>query len=140
LDLDRLSSAGPPLEAHACGRCVGLGPDCDERAAADRTAALYTLCFAHPAVVGIVWHGLRDGEEGGGLLRRDCAPKPAFRFLHKLIGTVWHTRAAGVTGPDGCFRFRGFFGDYRVAARPGDTATTALLAHRPGGATLLLPT
>ena len=34
---------------------------------------------------------------GGGLLRLDRAPMMAFRYLDKLIGTVWHSRASGET-------------------------------------------
>jgi hypothetical protein len=149
VDLDRLAAAGLPLEVHVRGRCVGLGgPESPgvavsrDRAAAERVAALYTLCFAHPGVGAVVWNGFWDGEEGaadGGLLRRDLAPRPAFQFLRKLIGIAWHTRASGETDADGLFRFRGFFGDYRVAARLGQVAaTTALFPfHRgpvPGGA------
>jgi hypothetical protein len=143
-ELDRLSSAGRPLDVHVRGRCVGLRPEgagSSDRAAAERVAELYTLCFAHPGVRGVVWEGFWDGEDGvagGGLLRHDLAPRPAFRFLHKLIGTVWHTRASGETGPDGRFRFRGFFGDYQVAARAGQAATTALLSCRCGASASLL--
>jgi hypothetical protein len=134
LELDRLAAPGRPLEVHVRGRSAGLG--LDERATAERVAALYTLCFAHPAVCGVYWHGFRDGEagtDGGGLLRADLAPKPAYRYLHKLIGTFWHSRAAGATDADGMFRFRGFFGDYRVAARFGEgPATVAVVPCRPG--------
>jgi hypothetical protein len=87
-------------------------------------------------VLAVVWRGFWDGEEeaaGGGLLRRDLAPRPAYHFLNKLIGTVWHSRASGQTDAEGLFRFRGFFGDYRVAARRGEeAATTALFAFRNG--------
>ncbi|HEY8503817.1 MAG TPA: hypothetical protein VIL46_04500 [Gemmataceae bacterium] len=153
-ELDRLAPAGVPLHVYVRGRCVGSAePLCesssrgegeatykgggeDERAAAERLAALYSLCFAHPAVGGIFWVGFWDGEEGaggGGLLRRDFAPKPAFRYLQKLIGTVWHTRASGATDAAGRFRFRGFRGDYRVAARAGEEpATTGRLTLREG--------
>src|SRR5262249_17978795 len=96
VSLDRASAAGPPLALHVAGSAVGLE--------ADRAAELYPLCFAHPAVRAIVWHGFWDGEEsagGAGLLRLDLAPRPAYRFLHKLIDTVWHTRASGETDADG---------------------------------------
>ena len=128
VELDRLAAAGLPLEVYVRGRSVGLGraPESPGKMAG-RAAELYTLCFAHPAVRGIFWHGVWDGEvatAGGGLLRRDLAPRPAFHFLHKLIDTVWHTRAGGETDTDGLFRFRGFCGDYRVAARVGAAAAT----------------
>jgi hypothetical protein len=137
--LDRLSSAGLPLEVSIRGRSVGVGA-ADERAAAERVAELYAVCFAHPAVRGIFWDGFWDGEEGaagGGLLRLDFAPRPAFRFLQKLIDTVWHTRAAGETDREGLFRFRGFFGDYRAAVRVGEAVTTVQFSHRgpPGEST-----
>jgi hypothetical protein len=141
VELDRLAPAGAPLEVRVRGRAVGVGAD-GGRAAADRGAALYTLCFAHPAVGAIVWDGLWDGEAraaGGGLLRLDGAPKTAFRYLHKLIGTVWHSRASGATDARGQFRFRGFFGDYRAAARVGDEpAITAVFAFRPGAPAVVL--
>jgi hypothetical protein len=137
VDLDQIAATGLPLAVHVRGRCVGLGAEVGasvERAAAERVAALYTLCFGHPAVCAIVWHEFWDGEEGavgGGLLRRDLAPRPAYHFLHKLIGTVWHSRASGQMDAEGLFRFRGFFGDYRVAARRGEeAATTALFPFR----------
>jgi hypothetical protein len=132
-DMDRFADQGRPLDIHVGGRSVGLGSR-PESAAAEQVAALYALCFAHPAVRAIVWIGFWDGEpgtQGGGMLRTDFAPKPAFRFLHKLIGTVWHTRASGKTDRDGRFRFRGYFGDYRVAARVGEEgASTAVFPFR----------
>jgi hypothetical protein len=139
-ELDRLASAGLPLEVYVSGRFAGIG-SLPERDAADRVAALYTICFAHPSVRAIIWSGFRDGEsgvDGGGLLRTDFAPKPAFRFLHKLIASVWHSRAVGVTDADGRFRFRGFFGDYRVGVRTGEVTTTEPLLHRRGAGPTVL--
>ncbi len=115
-ELDRRAAAGLPLDVHVGGQTVGM-TDRDERESARRVAELYTLCFAHPSVRGIFWHGFRDGEKDaadGGLLRRDLAPKPAHRVLRKLVGVVWHTRAAGASDAAGRFLFRGFFGTYRV--------------------------
>jgi hypothetical protein len=141
-ELDRLAGDGRPLEVYVSGRALGAGPDGPD---AERVAALYTLCFAQPAVCGIVWSGFWDGEPaaaGGGLLRTDFSPRPAFRYLHKLIGTVWHSRASGDTDAAGQFRFRGFLGDYRVGARVGEApATTGRLelCRGTGLARLQLP-
>lgn len=103
--------------------------------AADRVAALYTLCFAHAAVRAIIWSGFRDGEpgvDGGGLLRTDFSPKPSFRYLQKLIASAWHSRAGGATDAEGRFHFRGFFGDYRVGVRCGEVTMTQQILHRRG--------
>ena len=139
-EIDQLSSTGLPVEVWVHGRSIGLGPQIDERAAADRVAALYSHCFAHPAVRAIHWDRFWDGEpgaDGTGLLRPDFSPKPAFRYLYKLIGTVWHSRASGVTDLDGRFMFRGFFGDYRVGIRDGPITSTAQFSHRQGAGTSL---
>ncbi len=139
-ELDERAEAGKPLEVWIRGASVGLNAEDDSRAVAERVAALYTLCFAHPAVCGIIWAG--ETVAGGGLLRRDGSPRPAFRYLHKLIGTVWHSRASGETDAAGRFRFRGFFGDYRVAARMNEApATVAVFACKSeGGLPVVLTT
>ena len=72
-ELDRLSAGGLLLDVHVCGRSVNPG-GLDDPGAPRRAAELCTLCFAHPAVRGIYWDGLWDGEAGaagGGLLRPD---------------------------------------------------------------------
>lgn len=130
LRLEQLASQGRPLEVHVRGEAVGMTgpaeePGPGEREAGRRVAELYTLCFASPSVGALLWNGFADGEPGlagGGLLRRDLAPKYAHTALRKLIGSVWHTRAGGVTDEEGSFRFRGFFGTYRVVAECGGPA------------------
>jgi hypothetical protein len=137
--LDRLAAAGRPLDVHVSGQTVGM-TELGEQESARRVAELYTLCFAHPAVRGIFWHGFRDGESdarGGGLLRHDLSPKPAYRVLQKLVGVIWHTRAASQTDAEGRFHFRGFFGSYRVGVMVGEgVAKVAFfsLQHQPGAA------
>jgi len=124
------------LDVHVRGQTVGM-PDADERESGRRLADLYTLCFAEPRVRGIFWHGFWDGEQAAecGLLRRDLSPRPAFRLLQKLVDVTWHTRAAGVTDADGRFRFRGFYGGYRVGVPAGERAEVALfpLGRGPEG-------
>ena len=136
LQLDRLAADGAPLDLHIRGQTVGMA-DRGEREAARRLTELYTLCFAHPSVRGIFWHGFWDGENG--LLRRDFSPTPAFRLLQKLIDVVWHTRADGLTDADGRFRFRGFYGDYRVGVRVGEETKVSPFSLRPDTAPSLAP-
>lgn len=130
--LDRLSapatrprSAMPDVQVYLSGRTIGWCLDQrppgihtdDEEKAAQSLAGLYTLCFAHPRVRGVFWCGLSDrerGVDGGGLLQKDLSPKHAHRTLRKLIHVVWHTRDRGRTDALGRFRFRGFYGAYRV--------------------------
>ena len=142
LRLDELATAGVPLQVHVWGKALGLvetdGPGPDERDAGKRVAEFYTLCFAHPALSGIFWNGFADGESGrggGGLLRQDFAPKYAYRVLQKLIGFDWHSRAKGVTDAAGKFRFRSFFGAYRVVADCGEPSPLVeMITFRRGSA------
>ncbi len=127
LRLDQLALDGSPLDVHVCGQTIGT-TDLHEGDSARRLAELYALCFAHPAVRGIFWHELWEGEKRarGGLLRLDLSPTPAFRYLQKLIDVLWHTRASGATDEAGLFRFRGFHGGYRV----GEQTEVALFSLR----------
>lgn len=102
------SSGRPITGSHVAGNW-------DEAAQADYAVKFYTLCFSHPAVVAVTWWDLCDTRswlEGGGLLREDLSPKPAYTLLKKLIHEKWHTRLQGTTDDRGSFAFRGFLGTY----------------------------
>lgn len=89
----------------------------NEQTQAEYAEKFYTVCFAHPAVVAITWWDLCDAKSwlmGGGLLRDDLSPKPAYDTLRRLIREQWHTKVTGTTDANGEFRFTGFFGVYRV--------------------------
>ena len=109
----------------------------DEAAQADYAVKFYTVCFAHPAVVGITWWDLCEHGAwlpGGGMLRKDLSPKPVYEQLRKLIHQTWHTRAEGTTDAEGRFAFRGFFGTYTVKAN-GKEARVSL--GKEGGSELV---
>ncbi len=143
--LDRLSEPAAQastglrgLHVYVSGRTVGLSaverqsrPSIgNEREAAKRVAAFYTLCFSHPAVQAIFWKGVSDrepGVNGQGLLRDDLSPKHAHKTLLKLVRSIWHTRVRGQLDSLGWFRFRGFFGSYRVVIAAKDM--TPAIAH-----------
>jgi hypothetical protein len=129
--LEALAGTGQSVDVHVQGQTVGM-PELDERESGQRLAELYTLCLAEPHVRGIFWHGFWDGEleTECGLLRRDLSPRAVFRILQKLIDTVWHSRASGVTDAEGRFRFRGFFGTYRAGVRAGEDVIVARFSLR----------
>lgn len=131
--LDEYATLGKPLhiteftptsggEAITGSHVVGAW---DEAAQADYAVKFYTVCFAHPAVAAITWWDLCDDGawlEGGGLLRKDLSPKPAYLALQRLIRGQWTTRATGQTDLQGRLAFRGFLGDYVVRiTRDGQT-------------------
>jgi hypothetical protein len=143
--LDEFAASGRALQVHLWGESVGMTETDSvllERAVGRRLADVYSLCFAHPAVGGIFWIGLGDSDEdarGGGLLRRDLAPKYAYKVLQKLIHFDWHTRAAALTDDAGLFRFRGFCGTYRALAHlraPDPLVSTITIRHGSGSCTL----
>lgn len=150
--LDRYATLGKPLHitefTPASGGEAVTGPlgvgTWDEAAQADYAARFYTVCFAHPAVMAITWWDLCDDGawlKGGGLLREDLSPKPAYEALRRLIHEQWTTRAAGKTDRGGGFSFRGFRGDYVARIGSGGAAVElpfhAAETHR--AVTLVLP-
>lgn len=109
----------------------------DEAAQADYAVKFYTVCFAHPAVAAITWWDLCDARSwlrGGGLLRRDLSPKPAYTALQLLIHKDWKTTAEGKTDERGMFRFRGFHGRYAVAVEHNGAARSTQFHLRQGHA------
>ncbi|HNR33169.1 MAG TPA: endo-1,4-beta-xylanase, partial [Candidatus Hydrogenedentes bacterium] len=92
----------------------------DEAQQAEYAEQFYRVCFAHPAVAAISWWDFCDvgaWAEGGGLLRADCTPKPAYDRLRRLIREEWWTRLETATDGQGQVAFEGFHGAYKVRAR-----------------------
>lgn len=69
-----------------------------------------------------------------GLLFGDLTPKPSYYALQQLLQEEWRTHTEGVTDADGCYRFRGFHGNYEVEAgsrvplilEPGKTSSVTV--------------
>lgn len=87
--LDQYATLGKPIHiTEFCPTSSGLqitgsrvNEKWDEASQADYAVKFYTVCFAHPAVTAITWWDLCDvgsWREGGGLLRKDLTPKPAY--------------------------------------------------------------
>jgi hypothetical protein len=113
--LARLENCGVPVHI---SQVMIPGPAREEALQAEAVEAFYRTAFANPAVRSITWWDLSDrfalGSAPGGLLRADLTAKPAYQALNRLIHTEWSTNTAGRLDEAGEFRFRGYFGRYRV--------------------------
>jgi endo-1,4-beta-xylanase len=93
--------------------------DGQERLKAAELADYYRICFAHPAVEGILMWGFWEGANwipASSLYRRDWSPTPAAGAYRDLVYGQWWTREEGESGRNGEFSTRAFFGKYRVSA------------------------
>jgi len=97
-------------------RNVQLTPE-EETAKAQALAQYYRICFAHPAVTGILMWGFWEGANWipvSSLFRRDWTPTPAAQAYRDLVFGQWWTQWHGRTGPDGRCELRAFYGKHRV--------------------------
>jgi len=100
----------------------------NETAQAEYAERFYRVIFGHPATVALTWWDLSDSGswlKGGGLLRSDLSPKPAYDALWRLIHRKWKTKAEGRTDGTGAFAFRGIRGTYRVTVAFGGVTKQA---------------
>lgn len=77
----------------------------------------YRICFAHPAVEGIIMWGFWAGANWipvSSLYRRDWTPTPAAEAYQKLIYGEWWTKVSGNADKKGLFSVPAFYGKYRV--------------------------
>lgn len=77
----------------------------------------YKICFAHPAVEGILMWGFWEGDNwilSSSLYKRDWTPTPAAYAYRNLLFNEWWTQESGTAGSNGSFSTRAFFGKYRV--------------------------
>lgn len=92
-----------------------------EKRQAEQVAEFYSVLFSHPAVEAITWWDFTDQnawkQAPAGLVRNDMSPKPAYNELEKLIKGKWWTQTETPISDGSQARFRGFLGQYEVAAR-----------------------
>ena len=77
----------------------------------------YRICFAHPAVEGILMWGFWAGANWipvSSLYRRDWSPTPAVEAYQDLIFREWWTNESGAAGSDGMLTVPAFYGRYKV--------------------------
>jgi len=94
-------------------------PDGEKRQT-QQVAEFYRVLFSHPAVEAITWWDFTDQNAWqrapAGLVRDDMSPKPAYEELKRLIKGKWWTQTETPISDGGQARFRGFLGQYEVAA------------------------
>ncbi|MGB4293146.1 MAG: endo-1,4-beta-xylanase [Bacteroidales bacterium] len=89
----------------------------EEELKAKELVDYYRICFAHPAVEGILMWGFWEGANWipvSSLYRRDWTLTPAANAYRDLIFREWWTNITGKTGRDGSFSTKAFYGKYRV--------------------------
>ena len=97
-------------------RKAQLTPE-EERAKADNLHQYFRICFAHPAVTGIMMWGFWEGANWipqSSLYKRDWTPTPAAEVYRDLVMKQWWTRWTGTAGADGKVTLRAFYGRHRV--------------------------
>ena len=77
----------------------------------------FRICFAHPAVTGIMMWGFWEGANWipvSSLFRRDWTPTPAAEAYRELVLKQWRTNWTGTADPAAQIRVPAFYGTYRV--------------------------
>ena len=108
-----------------------------ERAKAKDLVDYYRICFAHPAVEGILMWGFWEGANWipvSSLYHRDWSPTPAAIAYQDLIFNEWWTKAAGPADSEGFFTLATFFGKYKITVN--GVSQEIDLSRDPGNAML----
>jgi len=77
----------------------------------------YKICFAHPAVEGMIMWGFWAGANwipASSLYNRDWSPTPAADAYQSLIFKEWWTDESRAAGKDGVVSIQAFYGKYKV--------------------------
>ncbi len=97
-------------------RRAQLSPE-EEKAKAEALTQYFRICFAHPAVTGIMMWGFWEGANWipqSSLYKRDWTPTPAAEAYRALVLNKWWTRWSGAANSEGFATLRAFYGKYRV--------------------------
>jgi endo-1,4-beta-xylanase len=112
-------------------------PPEEEKAKADALRQYYRICFAHPAVAGIMMWGFWEGANWipqSSLYKRDWTPLPAAEAYRDLVLNKWWTRWSGTANAQGRAEMRAFYGKHRITVNGKETIVT--LARTEGTKTV----
>ncbi len=107
----------PGQRSRYFGKDVRLS-DKEEQAKAKAIKEYYSICFAHPAVEGILMWGFWEPATWipqSSLYRRDWSPTPAAEAYRDLVFKQWWTRYDGKADENGQCRVRVFYGKHAVS-------------------------
>lgn len=79
----------------------------------------YRICFAHPAVEGILMWGFWEGANWikvSSLYHRDWSPTPALKAYQDLIFNEWTTSTQVLLDEKGEAIVPAFYGDYKISS------------------------
>jgi GH35 family endo-1,4-beta-xylanase len=112
----------------------------EETAKARALTEYFRICFANPAVEGILFWGFWEGANwipSSSLYRRDWTPTPAAKAYRELVFGEWWTDWQGRTGAEGQCEVRAFYGTHRVSA--GEQSKIITLSKSSGAAHFAFP-
>jgi hypothetical protein len=119
-------------------KIMTMSPEEEEQKARE-LVDFYRICFAHPAVEGILMWGFWEGNNWipvSSLYRRDWSPTPAAGAYHDLVYNQWWTSESGKAGADGTFTVPAFFGKYKITV--DGVSTEVELSKQKGSITVEL--
>ncbi|EPR66937.1 putative endo-1,4-beta-xylanase [Cyclobacterium qasimii M12-11B] len=107
----------------------------EEQQNAKELVDYYRICFAHPAVEGILMWGFWEGANwipASSLYTRDWQPKPAAHAYQDLIFDTWWTETTVTIDAEGYFITSAFYGNYQITV---DGKTRKILHKKVPGET-----
>jgi len=117
-------------------RGMTLTPE-QEQTKAEGLRDYYRICFAHPAVHGILMWGFWERANWipqSSLYRRDWTPTPAAEAYRDLVFRQWWTRWEGKADAKGRCRIRAYYGKHTVTS--GGQTKQVSLSKEKGQATV----
>lgn len=91
--------------------------EAQEQAKAKAIVEYYRICFAHPAVEGILMWGFWERANWipqSSLYRSDWSPTPAASAYRDLVYHQWWTQWQGESDTSGTCEIRAFYGKHRI--------------------------
>jgi endo-1,4-beta-xylanase len=111
----------------------------EEEENAQAVTDFLTICFAHPAVDGVLFWGFWEGANWipvSSLYRRDWSPTPSAEAYRSLVFGKWWSKSVGRTDSEGRLEVSVFYGRHRVSA--GGKATVVDVKRSKGTTTIRL--